>query len=102
MSQPATNTRQSTDVEVLRPPKRYTVCLLNDDFTPMQFVVDVLQEIFYLPHDTAEAIMWQVHREGKGCCGVYSLDIALSKCRQVEAVAQEAGHPLRCVIEESS
>ncbi|MDO5686672.1 MAG: ATP-dependent Clp protease adapter ClpS [Neisseria sp.] len=102
MNQPISETQKNTDLEQLRPPKKYAVCLLNDDFTPMQFVVQILQEVFFLSQDTAETLMWKVHREGKAICGVYSLDIAMTKRTQVEILAHQAEHPLRCIVEESA
>ncbi|XDZ52644.1 ATP-dependent Clp protease adapter ClpS [Neisseriaceae bacterium CLB008] len=82
------------------PPRKFKVCLLNDDYTPMDFVVDVLTEVFFLTQDQAEAVMWQVHEEGKAVCGLYSKDIAFTKVTQVMALAQEHGHPLLCIAEE--
>lgn len=85
--------------EILLPPKRYGVYLLNDDYTPMDFVVQLLQKIFLMDFDRAESMMWEIHRCGSGLCGRYSLDVAQTKKWQVDNAAGEAGHPLQCVIE---
>ena len=84
------------------PPKKYAVYLLNDDYTPMDFVVAVLTDVFFLPESQAVAVMLLVHHEGKGLCGVYSWDMATTKQQQVAAQAQAAGHPLQCTVQEAS
>ena len=81
------------------PPPMYKVLLLNDDYTPMDFVVEVLQQLFYLTREKATRIMLQVHTQGRGVCGVYTKDVAATKVDQVMAAAQQAGHPLQCVSE---
>lgn len=86
----------------LRPPKKYGVFLLNDDYTTMDFVVDVLQKVFAMPQERAVAVMLLVHHEGKGLCGVYSRDVALTKQRQVVQMAAAAEQPLRCIVEEAA
>ena len=86
----------------LAPPKKYGVFLLNDHYTPMDFVVDVLQEVFGQPENRAYAVMMEVHLNGKGLCGVYTRDIAETKQQHVLTLAAEAGHPLMCTIEEVS
>jgi ATP-dependent Clp protease adaptor protein ClpS len=83
----------------LEPPKMYQVVLLNDDFTPMEFVVRVLQEFFHKDRESATQIMLKIHLEGRGVCGVFTRDIASSKVDQVLQAAQHAGHPLQCVAE---
>ena len=88
--------RQEQRVE---PPKLYQVVLLNDDYTPMEFVVLVLQEYFLRDIDTATQIMLKIHHEGRGVCGVYSRDIAATKVELVQAAAKRAGHPLQCIME---
>jgi ATP-dependent Clp protease adaptor protein ClpS len=77
----------------------YSVLLLNDDKTPMEFVVDVLQRFLDMDRDTAIRRMLQTHHEGKAECGTYSYDQATKIVNQVLALAREQGHPLRCVIE---
>ena len=81
------------------PPPLYTVVLLNDDFTPMEFVVLVIQEFFSKDRETATQIMLKIHLDGKGVCGVYSRDIAATKVDQVLDAAHQAGHPLQCISE---
>ncbi|RCX08562.1 ATP-dependent Clp protease adaptor protein ClpS [Extensimonas vulgaris] len=81
------------------PPKMYQVVMLNDDYTPMEFVVVVLQEFFGKDLETATQIMLKIHLEGKGVCGVYSRDVASTKVEQVLDAANQAGHPLQCVSE---
>ena len=83
----------------VRPPKRWRVVLYNDDFTPMDFVVFVLRRFFGHPEDRATRIMWQIHTEGKGVCGVYPREIAETKMVQVNQFSRQEGHPLRCQIE---
>lgn len=82
------------------PPRLYKVLLLNDDFTPMEFVVVVLQRFFAMDTERAHAVMLQVHLEGSGVCGVYPRDIAASKVDQVSSFARQHEHPLACVMEE--
>ena len=84
----------------LKKPPLYRVVLLNDDYTPMEFVVQILQKIFSLERTVATRIMLQVHTQGKGVCGVYTYDIAETKVAQVTASAQRNQHPLLCTLEE--
>ena len=81
------------------PPPLYKVLLLNDDYTPMDFVVTVLQRFFGLDRERAMQIMLKVHTEGMGICGVYPRDIANSKVDQVVRFARENQHPLQCTME---
>lgn len=85
----------------LKPPTMYKVVLLNDDFTPMDFVVIVVQRYFNKDRATALQIMLKVHHEGRGICGVYTRDIAATKVKQVATHARQAGYPLQCVMEEA-
>ncbi|MDR1163162.1 MAG: ATP-dependent Clp protease adapter ClpS [Candidatus Accumulibacter sp.] len=85
----------------LAPPPFYTVVLINDDFTPMDFVVSVLQKFFSKNREEAERIMLKVHTEGRGACGVYPRDIAVTKVEQVTNFARSKQHPLACVMEEN-
>jgi ATP-dependent Clp protease adaptor protein ClpS len=85
----------------LKPPPMYKVMLLNDDYTPMDFVVAVLQTFFTMTREQATQVMLKVHREGMGVCGVYPKDIAASKVEQVIAFARKHDHPLQCVMEET-
>ena len=90
--------RQAEKVKV---PAMYKVMLLNDDYTPMEFVVMVIQEYFNKDRENATQIMLKVHRDGKGLCGVYPKDIASTKVELVLTHARKAGHPLQCVMEEA-
>lgn len=82
-----------------KPPRMYQVVLLNDDYTPMEFVVMVLQQYFKRDLETATQIMLKIHHEGRGVCGVYSKDVAATKVELVLAAARRAGHPLQCIME---
>lgn len=82
-----------------KPPQMYQVVLLNDDFTPMEFVVMVLQQYFQRDLETATHIMLKIHHEGRGVCGVYTKDVAATKVELVLAAARRAGHPLQCIME---
>jgi ATP-dependent Clp protease adaptor protein ClpS len=81
------------------PPRMYQVVLLNDDYTPMEFVVMVLQEYFQLDLESATLIMLKIHHEGRGVCGVYTKDVATTKVELVLAAARRGGHPLQCILE---
>ena len=85
----------------VKPPRLYKVLLLNDDFTPMDFVIVVLQKFFGMSREQATLIMLMVHNEGKGICGVYPYDLAATKVEQVSAFARQHQHPLACVMEEN-
>ncbi len=85
----------------LEPPRLYKVLLLNDDYTPMDFVILVLQRFFSMDPERATQIMLKVHNEGRGLCGVFPRDIAATKVDQVGAFAQQHQHPLACVMEEN-
>ena len=82
-----------------KPPQMYQVLMLNDDYTPMEFVIVVLQEFFSKDRETATQIMLKIHLDGKGVCGVYSRDVAATKVDQVLDAALQAGHPLQCICE---
>jgi len=90
----------SRQQETLRPPPGFRVFLLNDDYTPMEFVIMVLEQYFGKNADTATRIMLKVHQEGKGLCGVYPKDIAATKVEYVISHARKEGHPLQCMMEE--
>ena len=97
---------QVREVQASKPklsqPPLYKVILINDDYTPMDFVVDVLCTFFHLDVEKATQIMLKVHTEGKGVCGVYSKDIAETKAAQVNKYARESQHPLLCSVEADS
>ena len=82
-------------------PPMYKVLLLNDDYTPMEFVVLVLQKFFGMTRERATQVMLKVHREGMGVCGVYPRDVASTKVQQVAGYARKHQHPLQCVKEET-
>jgi ATP-dependent Clp protease adaptor protein ClpS len=77
----------------------YQVVLLNDDYTPMEFVVHVLQRFFGHDLETSTLIMLKIHHEGRGVCGVYTQDVAATKVELVASAAKKAGHPLQCTME---
>jgi len=85
----------------VKPPPMYQVVLLNDDFTPMEFVVGVLQKFFGKGREQATQIMLKVHHEGRGVCGIYPRDLAASKVEQVSSYSRQHQHPLQCVMEEA-
>ena len=89
------------DEPKLKQPPLYRVVLLNDDYTPMEFVVDVLQHIFGMDRSKATRIMLEVHTRGRGVCGVYTHEVAETKVAQVNAYSREHQHPLLCTMEES-
>jgi ATP-dependent Clp protease adaptor protein ClpS len=91
---------ETSKPEVLRPPL-YQVVLLNDDFTPMDFVVEVLQVFFALNREKATQIMLHVHTRGKGVCGVYTREVAESKVSQVNEFSRMHQHPLLCSMEKA-
>ncbi len=84
-----------------KPPRQYKVLLLNDDFTTMDFVIEVLKKFFAKTQEQATQIMLKIHNEGSAVCGVYSKDIAETKVMQVMEFAAQHGHPLRCHMEEN-
>lgn len=85
----------------IKPPRMYKVVLFNDDYTTMEFVIEVLQRFFAMDRERALQIMLKVHNEGSAVCGVYSLDVAETKVAQVSMFAKQHGHPLRCGIGET-
>jgi ATP-dependent Clp protease adaptor protein ClpS len=101
----ATRLRDGTVLETkkakVKPPPLFKVILLNDDYTPMEFVVVVLQTFFGMTREQATQVMLKVHREGMGVCGVFPKDIATTKVEQVAAYARKHQHPLQCVMEET-
>ena len=86
----------------LRKPRLYKVMLLNDDYTPMEFVVHVLENFFSMNREMATRVMLRVHTEGKAVCGVYTRDIAETKSEQINQYSLENEHPLLCQIEPDS
>ncbi len=84
----------------LKEPAKYQVLMLNDDYTPMDFVIDVLKNLFSMADGMANQTMLQVHTEGRARCGIYSFEVAESKVEQANSYAQQHGHPLQCTLEE--
>ena len=84
----------------LQEPKKYKVFLLNDDFSTMDFVIDVLVRVFRKSVDEASVIMLNIHNNGKDICGIYTYEIAATKVAQVKSMAREKGFPLKAVMEE--
>ena len=85
--------------EKIQEPEEFRVILLNDDFTTMDFVVEILMVIFHKNNDEANKIMLDVHRKGRGIVGQYSWDIAATKAEQVHSAAKANQFPLRCIVE---
>ncbi|WP_438952660.1 ATP-dependent Clp protease adapter ClpS [Porticoccus sp.] len=85
----------------LKRPKRYKVVLFNDDYTPMEFVVGLLEIFFGMNREVATRVMLKVHLEGKAVCGVYTRDVAETKVAQINQYARDKGHPLLCEVEPS-
>lgn len=85
----------------VKPPPLYRVVLINDDFTPMEFVVDILGSVFAMERTRATQVMLEVHTKGKGICGVFNYEIAETKVAQVMSIANQHQHPLLCTMEES-
>ena len=90
---------ETTEKPKLKRPPLYKVVLINDDYTPMDFVVDVLRSYFSMNAEKATQVMLKVHTEGKGVCGVFSKDIAETKAAQVNDYAKECEQPLLCSVE---
>ncbi len=82
-----------------KPPPMYRVLLLNDDYTPMDFVVGILQGVFAMTREQATQVMLQVHRSGRGTCGVFTKEVADTKVAQVAELAEAHQHPLQCTME---
>jgi len=85
----------------LKKPPLYKVILLNDDFTPMDFVVEILTDFFHMSQEKATQVMLQVHTQGVGVCGTYSKDVAETKVHIVNEYSREHHHPLMCAMEEA-
>lgn len=93
------NLAEAEVLPAVKVPKKFKVILLNDDYTPMDFVVDVLKRFFRLSEELATQVMLQIHIIGKGVCGVYTRDIAETKVAQVNDFSRNNEHPLLCVME---
>jgi ATP-dependent Clp protease adaptor protein ClpS len=96
---------QGIALEEARPevelPPMYRVILLNDDYTPMDFVIEILTVFFTMSHDRATQVMLHVHTRGKGVCGVFTFDIAETKVVQVNEYSRQNEHPLKCLMEKA-
>ena len=88
-----------SDLEVIEP-KKYKVLLLNDDYSTMDFVIDILTRVFRKTADQATQIMLNIHNNGKEVCGIYTHEIASTKVAQVKTIAREKGFPLKAIMEE--
>jgi ATP-dependent Clp protease adaptor protein ClpS len=95
-----THTQEESELELLVP-REYHVFILNDDYTPMEFVIEILMTIFHKNYQEAEAITMMVHQQDRGLCGTFSHEIAETKVLQVSQLAKEHGHPLKAVMEEA-
>jgi ATP-dependent Clp protease adaptor protein ClpS len=91
--------RRTKEQTRTKKPPLYKCILLNDDYTPMEFVVEILKQIFHKPHAEATRIMLHVHQNGMGVAGVYPYEVAETKVRTVEELAHESQYPLKCVLE---
>ena len=98
MPQEQSNIRERQKID-LREPRRYKVLIHNDDFTTMDFVVQLLREVFYLSEENAQALMLQVHHSDRAVVGIYTYDIAVSKMQKATNMARENGFPLRLTVE---
>ena len=97
----ATHTQHEIEEKIkVKYPKKYKVFLLNDNYTSMDFVIDVLISIFHKDYTQAEAIMMEVHKNNKGLCGIYPHEIAETKVMQVTKKAQDNSYPLKAIMEE--
>ncbi len=83
----------------LKKPPLYKVILLNDDFTPMEFVIHLLEKIFKKSGSDAETITWNIHEQGRGVCGTFSYEVAETKVQQANEVSRSSGHPLTAELE---
>jgi ATP-dependent Clp protease adaptor protein ClpS len=100
-SQKSQTTLLEREASQVKPPPMFKVVLLNDDFTPMEFVVLILQKFFSKGHEQATQIMLNVHQQGRGVCGIYPRDVASTKIDQVSRFARQHQHPLQCIMEEA-
>ena len=100
-NQQYSNTVLAPERAKTRPPGMYKVILFNDDYTTMEFVIEVLQRFFSINSERAQQLMLQIHNAGSAVCGIYTHDVAETKVVQVTEFAQQHDHPLRCSMEES-
>ena len=100
-SKPSGSTALKPSAAKVKPTPMFKVVMYNDDFTPMEFVVEVLQLFFALPREQATQVMLKVHTEGRGVCGTYPRDVASTKVEQVVQYSRQNQHPLQCAMEET-
>ena len=98
---PGSSTVLKPSEQQTKPPPMFQVVMYNDDYTPMEFVVEVIQLFFALPRERATQIMLKVHTEGRGVCGIYPKDVASTKVEQVTSYSRQHQHPLQCAMEET-
>jgi ATP-dependent Clp protease adaptor protein ClpS len=98
---PSSSTVLKPAEQQTKPPPMFQVVMYNDDYTPMEFVVEVLQLFFTLTRERATQIMLKVHTEGRGVCGIFPKDVASTKVEQVTAYSRQHQHPLQCAMEET-
>ncbi len=103
-NQPDEDVIEQTDLQIgiqrqLAEPKKYKVVMLNDDYTPMDFVIMLLKRYFYKQQSQAVDMMFEIHKNGKAVCGIFTKDIAQTKIWQVMQHAKQEGHPLTCILE---
>ena len=94
------DTVRDSEKQKLQPPRKYKVILNNDDYTPMDFVIEVLVTFFNMDSDRATDVMLQVHQNGRAICGIYTADVAQTKVEQVNRYARDNEHPLLCSCEQ--
>jgi ATP-dependent Clp protease adaptor protein ClpS len=100
-SRPDSGTVVAEATPKLKQPSLFQVVLLNDDYTPMEFVVDVLERFFAMNRANATRVMLEVHTRGKGVCGVFTYEIAETKVEQVTGWSRDHQHPLMCTLEQA-
>lgn len=96
-----TKTVEKSSITKLKAPNKFHVIMLNDDFTPMDFVISVLMQIFNKDQETAKNIMVEIHNKGRGVAGAYSYEVAEQKCTETVTIARRNNFPLEVTIEES-
>ena len=101
VTKPVETESTKQDEKQIDKPPMYEVCLLNDDYTPMEFVVMVLEKVFNKKSEEATKIMLHVHKNGIGVCGTFTYEVAESKCKSVMDLAKKNEHPLQCTMEKS-
>ena len=92
-------TERLQSTEATKPPPMYHVVMLNDDYTPMEFVVQILQSVFFMDQARATQVMLEVHHQGGAVCGTYTRDVARMKARRVQVLAEQQQYPLQCRVE---